>query len=496
MHPKVRIFQAHLYSLATYVCYSLNIYEGQRSIPTDYSTQTTSNTTKKQAPKKQNNIQVLDGFRCIAILLVIGFHIQQKNSDFFNKFMHPKIGVLWTFGVSGVNLFFVLSGFLLFMPYARALMFQTKWPSFRQFYLRRALRILPAYYVALAVEVVVFQPQYLQPDHWKQLFLFLIFFMDSTKTTFQQLNGPFWTLAVEWQFYMLLPLITLGFYFLLKRLKQSPRLRLGAILSLCLLLVAYGITMRYIGGLYAHKPGENIVATIVLDLLYGSDGKYFENFAIGMAISGCYIYAQYAKSEVFSLRLKNISPFVLIAGCGILYFAAVWEFHIAVSGGNRFLSLAPLDKFYTTWDSTVIAVGYGLCILALLFGPKILRTPLELKIMQKIAMISYGLYMWHLPFILFFYDHILPTLGNLVNERHKLYFAYWVCIILVVFPIAITSYILIEKPCIALSHKKRTSNVNILLKQAVTVPPVLPEPVVTTSSDCSTDTDTNVRGYP
>jgi peptidoglycan/LPS O-acetylase OafA/YrhL len=427
---------------------------------------------EKQAPKKQNNIQVLDGFRCIAILLVIGYHLQQRNPLFVLRFTHPQIDALWTFGASGVNLFFVLSGFLLFMPYARALMFQTKWPSIRQFYFRRALRILPAYYVALIIEVVIFAPQYLQPDRWKQLFLFFILFMDSTKTTYQQLNGAFWTLAVEWQFYMLLPLVMLGFSFVLKRLKPSPRLRLGAILGLCFLIVVYGIGMRYIGGKYAHKPGENIFVTIVLDLLYGTNGKYFENFAIGMAISGCYIYAQYAQSTSFVRWMKRISPFVLIAGCSILYFAAVWNYHLADSRGTKFLRLAPLDHYYNKLDSTIIALGYGACIFALLFGPKIWRYPLESKIMQNIAMISYGLYIWHLPFIVFFHDHIQPTLGDLVNEQYKLFGTYWACMLLVVFPLAITTYYLIEKPSITFSHKLRTPNVKLPLEQAILVPPI------------------------
>ncbi len=78
--------------------------------------------------------------------------------------------------------------------------------------------------------------------------------------------------------------------------------------------------------------------------------------------------------------------------------------------------------------------------------------------MQNIAMISYGLYIWHLPFIAFFHDHIQPTLDNLVHEQYKLYATYWVCVLLVVFPLAITTYYLIEKPCIAFSHKKQTPN--------------------------------------
>ncbi len=57
---------------------------------------------------------------------------------------------------------------------------------------------------------MLFQRQYLQPQHWQELGLFFTFLMDSSRATFKQLNAPFWMLAIEWQFYMPLPLLVLG----------------------------------------------------------------------------------------------------------------------------------------------------------------------------------------------------------------------------------------------------------------------------------------------
>ncbi len=109
------------------------------------------------------------------------------------------------FGESGVILFFVLSGFLLFLPYAKALLLESSWPSARRYYLRRIFRILPGYYVTLLLILSFFHPEFLNINHWHDLWMFLTFTMSLNLSS--QVNIPFWTLAIEFQFYLLLPII-------------------------------------------------------------------------------------------------------------------------------------------------------------------------------------------------------------------------------------------------------------------------------------------------
>src|SRR5205085_8585452 len=174
---------------------------------------------------KRNNIKVLDGVRGIAVLMVVVFHVNRVSGDnLWDWQTNPLASSVSTAGGTGVTLFFVLSGFLLFMPFAKALLFKTSWPLARVFYLRRVLRIIPAYYVSLFLIIVFFHPEYFQRNHLQDLVLFLTFFMDSSHRTFRMLNGPYWTLATEWQFYMILPLIALGIAFLVRRVSQQKRL--------------------------------------------------------------------------------------------------------------------------------------------------------------------------------------------------------------------------------------------------------------------------------
>src|SRR5437016_6883224 len=197
---------------------------------------------------KKNSIAVLDGVRACAILFVMVFHINRITGDnLWSISENPLASSVSTAGGTGVTLFFVLSGFLLFMPFAKALLFNTQWPLNRVFYLRRFLRIIPGYYVSLLLLILFLHPEYLHRDHLKDLLLFVTFFMDSSRATFRQLNGPFWTLATEWQFYMLLPLIALGIAFLVSRV--PIKMRLPAV-TVCLLGVMVWVMCFRYWGLY------------------------------------------------------------------------------------------------------------------------------------------------------------------------------------------------------------------------------------------------------
>jgi peptidoglycan/LPS O-acetylase OafA/YrhL len=204
----------------------------------------TDSGTSPDSPIARATIPVLDGVRAVACLLVLSYHINLITRDMhvWTPGRQPLLDALFLSGSTGVTLFFVLSGFLLFLPYAKVLLSLGPWPDSRLFYFRRAWRILPGYYVSLFLLVMLQQPQYLAPSHWHDLALFFVLFMDSTPATFQHLNGPYWTLAIEWQFYLLLPLIALTIRRLTGRLPRPSRTRA---IALCLAaLMAWGVLSR------------------------------------------------------------------------------------------------------------------------------------------------------------------------------------------------------------------------------------------------------------
>ncbi len=420
----------------------------------------------KFANSKTNSratIPALDGVRAIATLAVVSFHI---NGFVHNKFWsmqdNPLASAVVTFGGSGVTLFFVLSGFLLFLPYARALLTGDRWPSLRQFYLKRALRIIPAYYAALGLIILFFKPQYLQPEHWKDVLLFLTFFMDSTPQTFQQLNGPFWTLAIEWQFYLLLPWLALLFALIARRLappSQSPLRRFKLLLACCVGLIIWGLTLRYLGDYLTQHPSETfylppiLIATAKF-FLYGMHGKYLENFAVGMAISLCYTFAHRSvRGSSLLAGIKAKSWWLWAAGILLLVFTAAWHFHVTVSNATVLAYFfAPLTPIFSWLNEMVIALGYGSCLTAILFGERSLQHLFEFPLLRWIGTISYGLYMWHLPLLNFFHNVLLPH--TFQKQIYPTYPLCWLWALTVVVPVAVVSYLLIEKPWMRLATRR------------------------------------------
>ncbi len=142
-------------------------------------------------------IRALDGLRAVAALSVVVFHAFYS---VLASYQHtPLLGYdvtfLWSYGQTGVELFIILSGFLLFAPYARAMLQGTKFPSTRLFYERRILRIVPAYVVCLTILVLFQYHQFLSLARAENIGLHLIFFHDDVPAFNRSIEGPFWTLA-------------------------------------------------------------------------------------------------------------------------------------------------------------------------------------------------------------------------------------------------------------------------------------------------------------
>ncbi len=135
-------------------------------------------------------IPALDGLRGLAVLAVLFFHLRI-----------PKFSLGWT----GVELFFVLSGFLI----TRILLNTRDSPEyFRKFYIRRALRIFPVYYLVVVAYSAVMLWRYGQGLGTLSFYYIYLQTIPQLKTEFScfPLLGHTWTLAIEEQFYLMWPL--------------------------------------------------------------------------------------------------------------------------------------------------------------------------------------------------------------------------------------------------------------------------------------------------
>ncbi|MGI9062022.1 MAG: acyltransferase family protein [Ktedonobacteraceae bacterium] len=415
--------------------------------------------------KPKNSIAVLDGVRAIACLLVVFYHISlltaRTNIWAPNASAHPLFSTVALAGASGVTLFFVLSGFLLFRPYAKALLAESSWPSAKLFYLRRSFRIIPAYYVCLFVIILLSQQQYLQRIHWHELALFLTFFMDSTYRTNHQLNGPFWTLAVEWQYYLILPLIALAISWVVKR--GPVKLRLWSLVFCLAGLIGWGLFTRYWGMYFATYPARSFlvprsVLNTVLFFTYGTSGKYLEDFAIGMGISVCYVYTQnHAADHACNIMMRRLSHWLWQIGIIVLVFLALWHFDNIAYNTWPFLNKLARSGYwlnYFDWLSELcLAIGFGLCVTAILYWPMKVQRPFAWAPLRSIGLISYSMYMWHLPLILIFLNYVGKHLKGW--NIAVVFGMYWGWVALIVVPFSFLMFMLVEKPWMRLGERFR-----------------------------------------
>jgi peptidoglycan/LPS O-acetylase OafA/YrhL len=396
-------------------------------------------------------IPALDGLRALAIILVLWCHMDVQG--FVYHMLGPGIlRSVAAFGFSGVFLFFILSGFLLFLPYARSLLGGTSWPSVKRFYQRRALRILPVYLVAISLlfglKIVIGH----NPTTPLAILLApsLIFDWSASATNLMNtLSPPFWTLTIEWQFYLLLPWLALGLTKLAhKRIGRALVIRLTLGLGA---LIAGGLLLRMLAAVAHYNTGlDNPAATpgilgIVLAVFFGARGKQLDVFALGMAASLLYVWA--VEQGHFTLSLQHrIGLGALLAAllglCGCLWWAYAVGRVPALIG-----TYLPDGQIWAVLGEWTLGLCYTLLLVAVLFGWPWLRSFFSLGPLRFVGTISYSLYVWHWTLIALCLPYFLPPAA-------ATYSRFVVVVSLVFLAFCSASYYCIERPF--LKHRRKT----------------------------------------
>jgi peptidoglycan/LPS O-acetylase OafA/YrhL len=173
-------------------------------------------------------IPEMDGLRFAAIGMVILFHLSgylTAKSPFYGTAHPPSdwLAQAAVVGFRGVELFFVISGFILGLPFAAHYLKGAAPVSLRKYYLRRLTRLEPPYIVALlllfvlAVGIEGARPASFYPHLAASLF----YLHSLIYGTFSPAMGVAWSLEIEVQFYMLVPLLTLLFAIRSRALRRS-----------------------------------------------------------------------------------------------------------------------------------------------------------------------------------------------------------------------------------------------------------------------------------
>jgi peptidoglycan/LPS O-acetylase OafA/YrhL len=317
----------------------------------------------------------------------------------------------------GVALFFVISGFLLYRPFVSARLKGTHEIRVGPYLVRRAKRILPAYWVALTVLTIAFHlPGVFSSDWWRYYGLVQIYDM----RTFGNGMGVAWTLCIEASFYLSLPLVDRGVR-LLGRALPGRRGGFSDLVTIGLLAAAsIAFTVFIYEAGIDPRWTQNLLGT-------------FDWFACGMAIA------------IYTLTRPRIS-----ARAAVLSWIGALAVFVAMRAVPWADSSAPLAGVAGHVEFAILA--------ALLFLPAVsvgggfIGRLLGLRVLRWLGLISYSIYLYHATLIPPLLNHhgasILP--GNA-------WLSLAVCTAAVVIPTATLSYYLIEAPSVRFKFERRNS---------------------------------------
>jgi len=311
--------------------------------------------------KQEHHIGAIDGLRAMAILLVLLYHLtpEHESSHGWRTLLFKIADMGWT----GVDLFFVISGFLIT---SKLLVARGDAHPFRDFYLRRTLRIFPLYYATVLMVLVVipamtavpFASARQQLPYW---FYYANFYSDPLPTEHVAPLGHFWSLSIEEQFYLVWPLVIL----------RAPR---PVAVAVCCALVVLPMPLRY----WLATNGFDWTAS------YSWTPSRTEGLAIGAFLA---IAAERGLDRAAAVRTSLAALALSVPPLGF----AAWR-----DRGQLVIKtlVTPEAIFARTVLPAAAAIAFG-ALLVLALQWRFLGNALSVRPLRLIARYSYGLYVFH-----------------------------------------------------------------------------------------------------
>ncbi|MEJ6537641.1 MAG: acyltransferase [Mycobacterium sp.] len=202
-----------------------------------------------EAVASVDRVPSLTGVRALAAMLVVATHAAYTTG----KYTHGYLGLMLSRMEIGVSIFFVLSGFLLFGPWVRAVASGAPAPSLRRYARHRVRRIMPAYVVTVLAAYLIyhFRDAGPNPGHsWngllRNLTLTQIYTDGYMFSHLHQGLTQMWSLAVEVAFYVALPVLAYLLLVVLSQRRWRPGLLLAGLAGLALISPAWIVLVHSI----------------------------------------------------------------------------------------------------------------------------------------------------------------------------------------------------------------------------------------------------------
>jgi peptidoglycan/LPS O-acetylase OafA/YrhL len=347
-------------------------------------------------PARAVHFQLFDGLRAIAACFVLLDHTSNATQAEYNAWYGRFTSRLNL----GVAIFFVISGFLLYRPFFRARWEGRPRPRVKQYLLRRALRIIPAYWLALTVAGLTLNLAVFTGDWWKLYGFGQIY---SPHTAREGLTIA-WTLCIEVTFYLVLPVLAA----VLARASRGRARRMIWQVDLVVLVALVLASNLFRAWAEAHHP-----------YLASTLPAAFDWFVPGMLLAA----ASVVLAEPAHASLPRAVDLVARRPAACWWAALAMFLVLAVTLDIRHIlfessTVSFFESTYDHWAQMAIAV---LIVLPAVFGTElggIPRRVLALRAVSWLGIVSYGIYLWHQVVIDWLKDlgilrlglHPLPTL--------------------------------------------------------------------------------------
>jgi peptidoglycan/LPS O-acetylase OafA/YrhL len=352
----------------------------------------------------------LDSLRGLAVAAVVVWHLYRVSGS------SPSGAPFWRWPIGVLRLspdvFFALSGFLVIRSWHSIRRHSTgSLRAIGEFWRRRARRVLPAYWVSLVVLIALVGRGVL--DNPRHVFLFATLNEYVRFWLPQRVNVVYWTLSVEWHFYLLVPLLA----FLMMRIGRWT-------------VLAGTVFLSYMW--WSHVPPMQLPQGFVFG--------HLDQFVVG-AIAGELVVAHAAGKTHRIVRIARERWFGIAV---VLAFVALGTYHGWQLHAPSDLAIDPLLHPVAGILSAAVFVH----VLTRSGPPR-----LQHRALRLLGLVSFSLYLWHWPIL----DHGMPWL-----RRHDglpdivgIPIAA-VVLVAIAFAVATVSYLLIERPFLATGRASKS----------------------------------------
>ena len=320
-----------------------------------------------KTPPSLKYVDTCDGLRAMAVLLVAWFHIWQQSWLFPGLTLFGReisLDPLVRSGYIWVDMMILISGFCLYLPWARMRYEGGERPSPVDFYVKRLARIHPSYLLTIAVMFAValatdayWSREHMLRDVLSHLTYTHMFFYDAYYAS--NLGGALWTLALEMQLYLLFPLIARAFY-------KLPATTFAAMV---------GIALAFRGWVGVHIPD--------VSLWFNQLPAYLDTFALGMMAAAVHAWIAQRRSNALTRILCSLLCFVIAA--------LFWQV-IRRQAGNPGVEAIRLGQMNNRLSMGLLGAALLLCSAN---AGLILRRLLSNRLTKFLAAVSLQFYIWH-----------------------------------------------------------------------------------------------------